>query len=96
MSYFSATVNNSHVKNCGNDHDDQIEAKFRWTFPYQLPLLVNQKWTISVKKAFITERIVNVKKDNDFIFAIMWSTIERKHMNLADTVGCIKSVPQLV
>ncbi len=91
-----STVNGNCVDKIGRINGHEIEAKFRWTFPTHLPLPVNQKWTVSVKRAFLTDRIVNVKNDTDFIFAVMWSEREGQHMNLADKLGCAKSVPQLV
>ncbi len=87
-----STVNGNCVDKTGRINGQEIEAKFRWTFPTHLPLPVNQKWTVSVKRAFLTERIVNVKNDNNFIFAVMWSDKDLKHMNLAEKLGCAKSV----
>ncbi|MCP4976371.1 MAG: hypothetical protein GY931_09445, partial [Maribacter sp.] len=68
---------------------------FKWQFPVELPLLVNQRWTICLKRSSITDRVANVKKTEDFSFTIIVGS-KSFSTNLADHVGYIASARHLV
>ncbi len=99
MSYFQTHCNNSHVELVGSKNflkgQIQIEGTFKWQFPVELPLLVNQRWTICLKRSSITDRIANVKKTDEFSFMIIVGS-KTFSTNLADHVGYIASARHLV
>ncbi len=99
MSYFQTHCNSSHVEQLGRKTilkgQIQIEGTFKWQFPVELPLLVNQRWTICLKRSSITDRVANVKKTEDFSFTILEGS-KTFSTNLADHVGYIASARHLV